>query len=659
MIETALYVAVQGQWLTASDVMRTFADVAGLQTLQVQAVVDGLSRLAEKGRADVRRVPQYAYKLSTSATQELEREFRDSSARFDRVLHRLYDDAIPQNQVLSLAPFFIELMCEFFSHLGTQWAKYLAGEHFHAPLALEVIEKIIPKKLEKFGVRESCRPDLTRRTLGFFQQRDPDYDYLKFSLGQSFYVARLLGMEGKDYLSKEIFADKTLYLDSSVVIPALLGSSRHYEVFRDLQRVCKALHITLCVARPTVDEVRNVAAAQEQIGPTVYDQVPASLGARVRGDFFQTYRVLKTTKPDATPDEVFRPFHNLAETIESVLGAEIIDDESFAKIPYSRDFATLKQAFQEASQAIRRTPKFNNALSHDAVVFSFLASGAETSPDQTWIVTRDLSLPTAWSKLQPNGVKIRAFLLDGLLQCISPFILEENVKNFSELFSDAITAQLLPQTRIFDIDDFLLFQDIEVDCNQLTDEEVQEGLLRVKQHVLHGASYRHEDLGPAAYELRRFFTKRTERHDSLTAEKHRLESVIASMKTAIDAANQRHSSEIADLEAKHAADLNILQQRLSQMEQRENDAALKTRDWLTLAKKVFSLLGLGGIQWWLCRLALKYGAGQNAWMRLGSFSPFFLIGFGVWLILIKKVFFRRERLKDVFSSWAEIKELMP
>lgn len=659
MIETALYVAPQGQWLTANEVMRTFEDVAGRQTLQVQTVVQGLTRLVENGRAEVRRVPQYAYRLSRSAMEDLAREFQDSSERFDRVLHRLYDGAIGEHQVRALAPFFLELMCEFFSHLGTQWAKYLAGENFHAPLAFEVIERIIPKKLEKFGIKESCHGDLTRRTLSFFQRRDPDFDYLKFSLGQSFYVARLLGMEGKDYLSKEIFADKTLYLDSSVVIPALLGSSRHYEVFRDLQRVCKTLHITLCVARPTVDEVRNVAAAQEQMAPTLYDQVPASLSAKVRGDFFQTYRALKTVKADATPEEVFRPFRNLPETIQSVLGAEIIDDENFVKIPYSRNFASLREVFQEASQAVRHTPKTNNALSHDGVVFSFLSSIAENAPDQTWIVTRDVSLPTAWRKLQPAGIRIRAFLLDGLLQCISPFIVEENVKSFSELFSDAITAQLLPQSRIFDIDDFLLFQDIEVDCSQLTDEEVQEGLLQVKKHVLHGASYRHKDLAAAAYELRRFFTKRTERYESLTAEKQRLEGLIGSMKRAMAEDNQRHSAEIEDLKAKHASDLNNLQERLSQVEQREIDSVSKKRVRLTLAKKVISVVGLVGIDWGIGRLALRYGGGENAWMRIASFSPFFLVSLGLWLVLVKKVLFRTESLRQVFSSWAEIKDLMP
>jgi hypothetical protein len=660
MIETALFVAPKEHWWTATDVIESFKQIAGLQTLQVQAVIDGLDRLAERNRVEVRKTaPQYTYRLLLAASKDISHEFDESSSRLDRVLTKLYGGVIGSRTPQSMAPFFLELMCDFFSHLGSQWANYIGGEHSRSPVAFEAADKTLGKKIEKFKFDEKLRPDIARRTLHFFQVADPDFDYLKFSLGQSFYVARLLGMEGKDYLSKEIFADKTLYLDSSVVIPALLGSSRHYEVFRDLQKVCKLLRIKLCVTRPTVDEIRRVAASQEQEASTLYERVPASLNDRVRGDFFHAYAALKRTNPSAVALDVFKPFHELTDTIRATLGAEIVDDASFEKIPDLPNFEKVKDAFQEASESLRHLTKRNNALTHDAVVFLFLDGTSSTTPDRTWMVTRDVSLPRAWSKLQPTAICIRAFLLDGLLQCISPFIVEGDVKSFSELFSEAITTQFLPQSRLFDIDDFMLFQDIEMDCTELTDEEVQEALLRVKQHVLHGASYRHEDLGPAAYELRRFFIKRKERYELLTAERQRLEAAIAALEKVVEEGRQQHSTEISGLKEKHATEVGVFEKRLADLEEREKHRMSKRKGLLSMLKKIACLSVLIAIEWYIGKAALKFGAGDNRAMRIASFSFYLALGAVAWLTLTKLLFFRKDQLRDVFPALAEIKDLSP
>lgn len=356
---------------------------------------------------------------------------------------------------------------------------------------------------------------------------------------------------------------------------------------------------------------------------------------------------------------MFEPFHDLAEAIRTALGAEIVDDENFEKMPYSPNFIAAKEVFQEASRAHRHFEKFSNALSHDAVVFLSLGATARATPDQTWMVTRDASLPSAWTRLQPEGITIRAFLLDGLLQCISPFIVEEDVKNFSELFSEAITAQLLPQVRVFDIDDFLLFQDIELDCKELTDDEVQEGLSRVKKHVLHGASYRHEDLAPAAYELRRFFATRKERYELLTKEKERLEHAIVGFEGAIEELDRHHSKELVSLGEKHASDVRDLEQRLGEFEEREARLVLKKKRRLLLMKKSACLLSLVGIEWVIIKLGIKLGEGTNLAMRIASFWPYLTTGALVWLAIVKLVFFRRDRLRDVFPTLAEIKDLSP
>lgn len=211
MIETCLFVVPKSRWSSATEIMDSFEQIAGFQTLQVRAVIDGLDRLVERGRVEVRPgPPQYTYRLRPEAIDSLQNDFNDTSARLSRVLESLYADVVGNTTKGAIVSFFLEVVCEFFSHLGSQWADYLGHDRTRPPVAFEAVQSVIQKKMQKFGFDHSIGADITRRTLYFFEHSDPDFDYLKFSLGQSFYIARLLGMEGKDYLSGEIFRDKIL-----------------------------------------------------------------------------------------------------------------------------------------------------------------------------------------------------------------------------------------------------------------------------------------------------------------------------------------------------------------------------------------------------------------------------------------------------------------
>ena len=204
MVETVLFAASPDRWSSATDVVNAFEEIGGLRTLRVNNVVDGLTRLVENGRAEVRKeAPQFTYRLLPAATKQIEREFLEGSARLDRVLNKLYKDLIPDKNPQTLAPFFLEFVCDYFSHLGSHWADYLSGGSSLPPIQLETVERLLARKLDKFNVDPALRPGMMRRSIQFLQQTDPDFDYLKFILGQSFYVARLLGIDGKDYLSEE------------------------------------------------------------------------------------------------------------------------------------------------------------------------------------------------------------------------------------------------------------------------------------------------------------------------------------------------------------------------------------------------------------------------------------------------------------------------
>lgn len=58
------------------------------------------------------------------------------------------------------------------------------------------------------------------------------------------------------------------------------------------------------------------------------------------------------------------------------------------------------------------------------------------------------------------------------------------------------------------------------------------------------------------------------------------------------------------------------------------------------------------------RLAVKFGDGHNALQKILSFWPYFTVDIALVLFLAKLVFFRKDRLSDIFSPWKEIKDLI-
>jgi hypothetical protein len=660
MIENALFVARSDEWFTPTHVLQAFKEIGGLPTLRLLEVEGGLDRLLKAGLVESRGTwPRLAYRLSGTAWKEVETEFKEVSDRLHRVLISLYADVLDGEDPLVLAPFFLEFVCEIFSALGAQWASYLKGAPIRSFIDFEAVEKISQRMLYRHKVPKNLHSDVRRRSVYFFEHTDPDHALIKFSLGQTFYVAQLLGIEDKDYLSEELFSGGTLFLDSNVLVPALLEGARHHAVFRELQKVCKRLNINLKALRPTVDEVRRVAADQEKIAPKLYDRVPESLALSIRGDFFYAYLERKKVNAETPVQDLFQPFHELADTLRSELEIEVVDSAKFEDFVGTTQYETAKGVLQDCSNEVRKRPKYENALAHDAQVFLFLQSEFTNPRQKIWLLTRDSSLPSAWAKLQPAGMLIRCFLLDGLLQSISPFVVaDEDIGRFSTVFSQVVAAQLLPQAKLFVVDDFMVFEDLDLDCREMTDDEISEGLIAIKQHVLKGASYKHENIAEAAYQLRRMFMRKRDSIQALAKERERLEKIIESKGQVLAEQEKSHAQEVNSLKARYDSTITTLQTQVTELAARESSRQNKRKSYWLAFKKLLSILLLVFIGYLVTSFANEYGAGENLPRRALSFWAFYGVAFVFWLLVVKRLLFRRERLRDVFRDWSEIRELL-
>jgi len=253
-------------------------------------------------------------------------------------------------------------------------------------------------------------------------------------------------------------------------------------------------------------------------------------------------------------------------------------------------------------------------------------------------------------------------MLDGLLQSISPFVLaDQDVEDFSRAFSQIVSAQLLPQGRLFDADDFLLFQDLEMDCGEIPEAELEDCLLSIKEHVLKGASYRQENFEDAAYELRRFFAQRKDRVTNLVKERDSAEAKLAQSELVhvenLRELERQHARKEQEERAEFGRQLAAQRGQIDALIRADENHKRRKASIMLFAKKCVAGVVIASVILLGAHLANRWGSGKNLFQRLVFSIPVFSVLVGSGLLVVKVVLFPKDSLKDVFKSWQEVRDL--
>lgn len=232
--------------------------------LRLKQISDGLERLHAKGR--VRRDMSYKppkYFLTVGTSLEIARELEESRTRVDRVIGRLFRGLQSDKDILR--KFLLGVLSEVFSRFGHEWVK-AAAERVDKKdiLNADQVRLILQGVADAVALPKTERKIVLERTLRFFREGDPEFDFLQFTFAQSYFISQLLAIDGAyDPLSIDAFKGSVFYLDTNVVIAALLPGAKRFRVFREVLDICRRLGATLLVGFPTYQEVRNVVAFEE------------------------------------------------------------------------------------------------------------------------------------------------------------------------------------------------------------------------------------------------------------------------------------------------------------------------------------------------------------------------------------------------------------
>jgi len=618
IIEQNLLILDSAEGIISQEIIKkgSLCFAEGLPTIDIRDVEDALVRLVSSGRA-ILKVAQERnkYRLSKKAKQELREVQSSAEKRLSKVVNQLFK-ATEENPSEYEIPF-LECLCHVFSQLGEIQVQLLQGK-----VGVDELEK---KQILQNSLREVAgkytninNTKLEKGVYNFFRDFDPDYVQIKWNMAQNFYVAKALGLDQSGViLSKSFYEEAEFFLDTNIIIPALESVARHHLSFKVLSEACNKLQIGLNVCQISLDELGRVVQSRKEIITKVSGQIPKETAPKVRGVFFQRYYEELESKGIVDIDKLFAAFDHAKDELRKDYGVKLVDDAWFIEEETKKETKELIKKIKIEYLKKRHRNKNDNAALHDALLIRWIFEEREKYGKKSWLITLDSSLPgCVFINRIKNGSPF-VVSLDAVLQWIFPVaIYGESEDKVAEIFSDVVTNQLLPQDKIFTMQDFLVFAELEMSCKELPAEDVENCI----QHLQRVAPFldpsKPEHREKLAHNVSRFFVDPSRK---FKVELQRLETEKEQLK----------------------AGISKLKKETREREKKEKESKLKRS---AIWRFVWALALFLGIEVFVLYLANKYGDGANFFQRIEDLWIFSVIVVVIILPILLWFIVGKERL---------------
>jgi hypothetical protein len=632
--------------------------MGGIGTARIGEVRRALTRLAQAQRVEGQGegLEGRSYQLLPRSRGDLEATTRAAQSEFDRIVRELFRTA--QGGPSRYSSAFLECLQLLFRHVADTYVRLITGEIREGEIFEQTaLRETLQTVAERHPELEAAA--LERALHAFLTQSVPAYDTIKWNMTQNQYLLKALGLaEESLLLSKEVFNNAVLYLDTNVVLHTLEARARYHRNMLALGRACRHLNIELRVCQISLNELKGVVSYNRDLIEKVKDQIPEDLESRVGSHFYQAYREARAQDANATAATVFANFDSPASTLAETHEVELIDDNWFdTKRTDATVVALARQIQAEYKKTHIQGIKRDAAAVHDALLLLWIEVERTGEEKPVWLVTLDTSLPAFVPDSESGDKRPLAITLDALLQWIWPVAAQTGLdEDMSEVFGELLKYHLLPRETFLDLRDFEVLADFQLSCKDLPAEDVEECIRFIKAEGANLDLTTPVGREKLAYELARFFASPERKYKVALQELQRaLGEKDEAMKELVD----KHETEAAKLHEEMSSRIEGLKSDLESREEELNRSAtqhderiaqleqdLKNRD---KASKENELRISARVRFGLCvagllvaeavsvLLLLLYASGANALQRILTGSFLIAVVFGLWLVITRMI----------------------
>lgn len=626
-----------------------------IAVLRASDVKCGLDALERSGKVLVIRDGQHRrYTLTDEARTDVLRVITEAEERTSDIIRQLFGRQPCGEEAYRGA--FLRLLCVVFSRLSDVYVQLItmektSGDIGDHQLLLNAIDETL--KNEEVPDAEAFRYAAKR----FFRETSPHFDHLKWNMAQNYYVAKALGMDlAADLLSASIFQNTCFYCDTNVLIQGLMPESRHHASFQELAKACGAIGVSLKATHATVVELRDVIDFHASMLRGVFDRIPDETRPKVRNFLLEAYLSERDAALDVTLDSFIERFQTPLQTLRESFGVDEEDDSWFNRITEDPTTKRLATELSTQYERMRSRRKAEKAATHDAVLLLWVRRQNEHNRDSC-VVTLDATLAEWNTGRKSDGFKV--ITLDALLQWMTPVTSGSvDEEKLAEIFSKALRYQLLPRETFFQLSDFQVFAEMNIETKQLPADDVEACIREIRQAGPNLDPSKAEDREKISRAIQRYFadpgtkyrrnieelqTKSDDLSTKLNEEtrlRNEAEARIARLEKEVRERDTKLSHEV---ETSDAAEMRItgLEQKLNEQEKKEGHRRLVNSFLLRNLLGLFLLLVVEAFVTYLVSL---YGEGPNLFQKLTKNWHWLALGFAA-LALAYPVLMGRERMR--------------
>jgi hypothetical protein len=489
IVERILLTVGKGEYCSAQLVQRIFSETSGfhiafndiyssLQRLFGQSRIEKAPKEVSDRKMKVKGEQRNLYKLNDAVRTEMEDDEKTAIRRFNAVVKRLFKDS-ERDSALYGEPF-LKFLSTVFFRLASESVRSLLGESGEDGVVYSPIFKSALDSVGKeLGVLNA--EVFVNGVINFFQNNDPEYATIKWNLAQSYHSLRAIGLhEGGSILGGVLFKNAEFYLDTNVVIAALALEEEHHAGFVALRKACKKLGLQIKVCQITLEELKRTVDIQLDMLGKVVNQIPEETAVKVYCGFLDMYYKKMKNGEEVDFQRAFSSFYNAREILREQFEVDIEDNEWFDEEGNTKETKGFAEIIKKRYAHMSRSNKGENASVHDSLCIRWIDERRkESGNNNVWFLTRDHTLPGC----VPEGCdkKSLSIHLDGVLQWLAPIAVGEGDEVDLELaYSKMLVSRILPQERIFALEDFLIFHELNMACKELPAKDVEGCIQSIK-----------------------------------------------------------------------------------------------------------------------------------------------------------------------------------
>lgn len=441
------------------------------------------------------KIPKKVYDKVTEQCEELKSFLEDS-------IKELFDTYVNGENKDLYKNLLLDVVTNLMSKYGYAYANQLAGNADATDFVpLVYLKSICEKKIKEYDLNISVK-ELSDAIGILFDRRDPCLNSLAFSICNKYYVSRLIGLDMPiDFITKNIFKGANLYLDTNLLLSVVYSKSKRHNEFREILKNSESLGVKFLISEITIAELNSKMDAYQKDLELGSEVIPDELLTEVQSQLIDSNEV-GDNKLEFNLDKTAHS-KRLSE-----LGVELKPLDKRSENWGTEEFDKIKEEIKEFDRRYKgkRLAKNNNAIYHDAYMYMLISQdrGASESSN-TLFLTLDNSIIEHGIQSKKGSELPYSLRLITFLQTLSQFVESHALKGeFSEMFGDLVSKDLLPQNQLFSISDLKLLIGFDIRAKDIPSEFVRKATRHIKTQILKNGEITEKNKSEAIHEFTKF-----------------------------------------------------------------------------------------------------------------------------------------------------------